>query len=53
MSFRDVPLQYSSDHTDPNTRNVNLIYNIEYPFRSLILISEDSPGGKLYHNYNL
>ena len=29
------------------------IYNVEDPSRSLILISEDSPGGKLYHNHNL
>jgi len=34
-------------------KNVNLAYNIEHPFRSLILISEDSPGGELYHNYKL
>jgi len=29
---------------------VNLVYSVEHPFRSLILISEDSPGGELYHN---
>ena len=29
------------------------VYNVEYPSRSLILISEDSPGGELYHNYRL
>ena len=29
------------------------VYNVEDPFRSLILISEDSPGGELYHNHNL
>jgi len=27
------------------------VYNIEYPFRSLILISKDSPGGELYHSH--
>jgi len=46
-------LQYSSDHIDPDTRNVNLVYNVEHPFRSLILISKDSPGDELYHNYKL
>jgi len=34
-------------------RDVNLVYNVKDPSRSLILISEDSPGGELYHNYNL
>ena len=29
------------------------VYNVQDPFRSLILISEDSPGGELYHNHNL
>jgi len=27
------------------------VYNVKDPSRSLILISEDSPGGELYHNY--
>ena len=27
------------------------VYNVEYPSRSLILISEDSPGGELYHSH--
>jgi len=34
-----------------NTKNINLVYNVEHPFRSLILISENFPGGELYHNY--
>ena len=34
-------------------KNVNLVYNVEQPFRSLILISEDFPGGELYHNCKL
>jgi len=34
-------------------RDVKLVYNIKDPSRNLILISEDSPGGELYHNYNL
>ena len=29
------------------------VYNIKDPSKSLILISEDSPGGELYHNHNL
>jgi len=29
------------------------IYNVKDPSRSLILISEDSPRGELYHNHNL
>ena len=29
------------------------VYNVKDLSRSLILISEDSPGGKLYHNHNL
>ena len=29
------------------------VYNVEYPSRSLILISEDSPGGELYPNCKL
>jgi len=27
------------------------VYNVKDPSRSLILISEDSPGGELYHNH--
>ena len=34
-------------------KDVNLVYNVGHPFRSLILISEDSPGGELYYNYKL
>jgi len=34
-------------------RDVKLVYNVKDPSRSLILISEDSPEGELYHNYNL
>jgi len=34
-------------------KNVNLVYNVEDLFRSLILISEDSSGGELYHNHKL
>jgi len=29
------------------------VYNVKDPSRSLIPISEDSPGGELYHNHNL
>jgi len=29
------------------------VYNVKDLSRSLILISEDSPGGELYHNYKL
>ena len=35
------------------TLTLRNVYNVEDPSRSLILISEDSPGGELYHNHNL
>ena len=60
-----VGVQYTICHwainrTDPQnllstTLDVplHLVYNVKDPSRSLILISEDSPGGELYPNYNL
>jgi len=46
-----VILKHTSLAPITETLNAELVYSVEHPSRSLILISEDSPGGELYHNY--
>ena len=46
-----VILKHTSLAPITETLNAEPVYSVEHPFRSLILISEDSPGGELYHNY--
>jgi len=46
-----VILKHTSLAPITETLNAEPVYSVEHPSRSLILISEDSSGGELYHNY--
>jgi len=48
-----VILKHTSLAPITETLNAELVYSVEHPSRSLILISEDSPGGGLYYNHRL
>jgi len=46
-----VILKHTSLAPITETLNAEPVYSVEHSSRSLILISEDSPRGELYHNY--